>query len=79
MTKAKQKEKALDKIEARIRNMSNAQDLMCLELYDAAISSMLRLTWQLDIITREERDNLEIFQCENYFATKKQLEGRATA
>ena len=74
MTKAKMKEKAIDKIESRICHMNGAQDLPCLELYDAAISSQIRLVWQLEIISKAERDVLEIKAMEKYFSKKRELE-----
>ena len=79
MTKAKQKEKALDKIMARTRNMKNALDLQCLEEYDASICAMIRLSWQLEIITKEERDALEVAEMEAYFARKNELRKEETA
>lgn len=77
MTKAKQKEKALYKIESRIGNMLGALDLPCLEMYDAAICAEIRLVWQLEIISKEERDDLEVAEMENYFTRKKELESIA--
>lgn len=74
MTKAKQTETAISRIESKINSMSNALDLPCLEMYDAAIGAMIRLTWRLEIITKEDRDRLDVMQCEAYFAIKKQLE-----
>lgn len=73
MIKAKQKETALYKIERRICNMSNTQDLQCLEEYDASISAMIRLTWQLEIISKQERNDLEIKVMEMYFMQKNKL------
>ena len=77
MTKAKQKEKAIQKIESRINNMNIALDLNCLEQFDAAICSQIRLVWQLEIITKEERDDLNIKEMETYFSRKKELEKTA--
>lgn len=74
MTKAKQKEKALWKIESRINNMMYALDIPCLEMYDAATCAEIRLVWQLEIISKEERENLEVEEMETYFTRKRQLE-----
>lgn len=74
MTKVKMKEKATSKIESRIFSMSNAQDLTCLEMYDSNVAAMIRLTWQLELITKEERDDLELKAMYKYFDVKNNLE-----
>lgn len=74
MTKAKQTETAINRIESKIRSMTNALDIPCLEMFDATIGGMIRLVWRLEIIDREERDALEVMQCESYFKRKKELE-----
>ena len=74
MTKANMKEKAKTKIENRINSMGNALDLTCLEMYDSSVAAMIRLTWQLELITKQERDELEIKAMDRYFEVKKRLE-----
>lgn len=74
MTKAKQKETAINRITRRIDNIQTAQDLQCLEYFDASISAMIFLSWRLEIITKEERENLEGLLCDKYFMIKHKLE-----
>lgn len=74
MTKVNMKEKAKMKIENRINSMDNALDLTCLEMYDSSVAAMIRLTWQLELITKQERNELEIKAMDRYFEVKKRLE-----
>lgn len=73
MTKAKQKETAKIKIENRIICMRNAQDMPCLESFYDEIFSMIRLCFQLEILTKSETQELESMQLDFYIIRKEEL------
>lgn len=77
MTKAKQTETAISRIENKINSMNNSQDLTVLEYYDSAICAMIYLSWRLEIITKEERQRLEGLQCDEYLRLKAALKAKA--
>ena len=79
MTKAKQKALAIDRIENRIRNMQNVDNLETLEMYDFCIETQIHLLLQLEIITDQERYTLENKQIDVYIAKRDEVKSKYIA
>lgn len=79
MTKAKQKETALDLISGYIRRIPGTLDRASLDYHDDIITGMLRLAYKTGIITKQELDEIDIQQMEAYCTRKKELEELKTA
>ena len=79
MTKAKQKALAIDRIENRIKNMQNVDNLESLEMYDFCIETQIHLLLQLEIITEQERYTLENKQIDAYIAKRDEVKNKYIA
>ena len=79
MTKAKQKALAIDRIENRIKNMQNVDNLETLEMYDFVIETQIHLLFQLEIITEQERYTLENKQIDVYIAKRDEVKSKYIA
>ena len=79
MTKAKQKALAIDRIENRIKNMQNVDNLESLEMYDFCIETQIHLLLQLEIITEQERYTLENKQIDAYIAKRDEVKSKYIA
>ena len=79
MTKAQQKALAIDRIENRIKNMQNVDNIETLELYDFCIETQIHLLFQLEIITEQERYTLENKQIDAYIAKRDEVKSKYIA
>ena len=74
MTKANQKIKTMELINSGIHRIQLAYDMPHLDRADLEVDTLIKQSWLLEIISKAERDFLEVKAMDAYYTKKNELE-----